>query len=95
MENKAICITAGEQSLTHQGMNINGKGISQKGFSINDLEIFKQQLSIKNIDSELYHLDQKIEFQVEQAPLLIIRNGVEKITSNSNQDLFMELNNIE
>ena len=29
MDNQAICITAGEQSLTHLGMDINGQGISQ------------------------------------------------------------------
>ena len=95
MENQAICITAGEQSLTHLGMNINGEGISQNGFSISDLENFKQQLLAKNINSELYHLDQKVKFEVEPSSLLIIRNGVEKLTSNSTQDLFIELTNFE
>lgn len=95
MDNQAICITAGEQSLTHLGMDINGQGISQKGFSIQDLENFKQKLNTKNINSELYYLNTHIEHEVEPASLLIIRNGVEYFTSNKVKELFDELTSFE
>ena len=53
----AICITAGEQSENHVGMQVNGKGLSSKGFSIEEMIQFKKKLSEKGIDSEFYRLD--------------------------------------
>ena len=85
----AICITAGEQSENHVGMQINGKGLSSKGFSIEEIIRFKQVLDEKGIESEFYRLDEKIE-GADEAALLIIRNGVNKIAGISSSDMKKE-----
>jgi hypothetical protein len=54
MENSAICITAGEQSENHVGMEINGEGLSASGFTIQELNNFKQILLDKGIESVYY-----------------------------------------
>ena len=37
MENKAICITLGEQSENHVGMIKYGDGLSDKGYSVEEI----------------------------------------------------------
>lgn len=85
----AICITAGEQSENHVGMQVNGKGLSSKGFSIEEIIRFKQVLDEKGIESEFYRLDEKIE-GANEAALLIIRNGVYKIAGINSSDMMKE-----
>ena len=55
--NKAICITFGEQSENHVGMNINGKGLASSGFSVAELEKIAENLVLKEVESELTFLD--------------------------------------
>ena len=55
MNNKAICITAGEQSENHVGMNINGNGICKQGFCVDDLKKINKLLNEKNINNEIYN----------------------------------------
>lgn len=85
----AICITAGEQSENHIGMEVNGKGLSSKGFSIEEMIRFKQVLVEKGIECEFYRLDEKIE-GADEAALLIIRNGVDKIAGINSSDMMKE-----
>ena len=47
MENQAICLTFGEQSENHVGMKINGEGLANSGFSIEELEQIKTNLKEK------------------------------------------------
>ena len=89
-ENIAICLTAGEQSENHAGMQKNGNGLADKGFSIQDLLTFKDRLKTMDISSEFYRLDHMAEIAdadldddcqpLEPAGLLIIRNGVSQLT---------------
>ena len=92
MDSCAICITAGEQSENHVGMEINGSGLAQSGFSIDEIERFKSVLEEKGIESEYYRLDGILEdkYDVEPAGLLIIRNGVEQIINQSPTDMLSE-----
>tara|TARA_B100000035_G_C20927440_1_gene521390 strand:- start:240 stop:998 length:759 start_codon:yes stop_codon:yes gene_type:complete len=85
----AICITAGEQSENHVGMQVNGRGLSSKGFSIEEMIQFKKILSEKGIESEFYRLDEKVE-GADEAGLLIIRKGVDKITGIDSNDMMKE-----
>ena len=92
--NTAICITAGEQSENHVGMQINGSGLSQNGFSVEELAKFKEILEEKGIDSEFYRLDSFLEEEekngVEPAGLLFIRNAIETLTGESAEKMLQE-----
>jgi len=92
MEHTAICITAGEQSENHVGMEINGNGISTTGFTIEDLVNYRTLLMERGIDSEYYRLDDILEDKVgvESAGLLIIRNGVQQLINESADDMLLE-----
>ena len=86
----AICLTFGEQSENHVGMKINGNGLASSGFSIEDLETIETSLGERGIESELYRLDEFVEDDVEQAGVLIIRNGVEKLVGNTPEEMMEE-----
>ena len=79
-EKIAICITAGEQSENHVGMQKNGGGLAEKGFSPDELQLCKETLAKRNIVSEYYSLNAFLgdeKDSIEEAGLLIIRNGVQ------------------
>ena len=59
--NVAICITAGEQSENHAGMQINGDGLAACGFSVEELDKFSTILKEKGIDTEYIRLDDYLE----------------------------------
>jgi len=92
IKNIAVCITAGEQSENHVGMQKHGNGLAENGFSIDELKEFKKDLEKKSIDSYYYNLNDFLgddKDSVIEAGLLIIRNGVEKI-SNNHADLLLK-----
>ena len=97
MNNLAICITAGEQSENHVGMNINGTGLSKDGFTVDELKYFNKILHEKGIESEYYRLDNMLDDKenLDQAALLIIRNGVGHITGESSYNMLEEQLNFE
>jgi len=57
MENKAICITLGEQSENHVGMVKYGNGLSEKGYSVEELEKMKRKFEEKGCVCELIFLN--------------------------------------
>ena len=85
----AICLTAGEQSENHVGMKINGNGLSEKGFTIDELKLIQLSLSEKKIDSSYYNLNDYVE-NTESASLLIIRNGIKTIFNIEPNELYKE-----
>ena len=89
MKNKAICITAGEQSENHSGMEINGNGLATEGFTIEDLLKYKDLLEQKEIRCEYYRLDED-KTKVEPAGLLIIRNGVKGLIDEEPSNMLVE-----
>ena len=87
----AICITAGEQSENHVGMNIHGDGLSKKGFSLKDIRNFKKTLDDLNIYYEYYRLDKMVSIDdLNRASLLIIRNGIKQILDESPDNMLDE-----
>jgi hypothetical protein len=84
MNKIAICITAGEQSDNHAGMQINGNGLSNNGFSIDDLRKIKYLLDEKNIENEMIilnnYLDDDNRKDSDEAAIIVIKNGVKKIS---------------
>lgn len=97
MEDIAICITAGEQSENHVGMQINGNGLAKSGFTIDDLLLFKSTLEEKKINCEYYRLDSVLEDKNDLyvAALLIIRNGVDYIINDNSKSMLKEQLNYE
>ena len=97
MEDIAICITAGEQSENHVGMQINGNGLAKSGFTIDDLLLFKTTLEEKKINCEYYRLDSVLEDKnhLNAAALLIIRNGVDYIINDNSKSMLKEQVNYE
>lgn len=95
--NQAICITAGEQSENHAGMQINGNGLCQNGFSVEELEKICKTLEEKEIEHNYFRLDVNIHSMdlenkegFEPAGLLIIPNGVEQLTGENPDNLLKE-----
>ena len=54
MENQAICLTFGEQSENHVGMKINGGGLANSGFSVNEMEEIKKNLKVESENQRLF-----------------------------------------
>lgn len=98
MDNVSICLTAGEQSENHAGMQILGNGLSEFGFTIEELTDIKNTLNESNIESKLYRLD-KLAFEddtdAEPAALLIINNGVNKFIKQNSKGMIEELLSFE
>jgi thermostable 8-oxoguanine DNA glycosylase len=92
MNKTAICITACEQSENHVGMKINGNGLSQNGFTIEELEKIQETLRENKIEFEYYRLDSVLENKegVEPAGLLMIPNGIKQLTGENPDDLLKE-----
>lgn len=90
----SITITLGEQSENHTGMIKQGNGLSDSGFNKNDLENIIMKLAEKNIESELYSLNSYLEnddkISTDPAYVLIIRNGVNKISNIDSKQMFSE-----
>ena len=89
----AICLTAGEQSTTHAGMELNGNGISRDGYTLDDLQRFQRIFELEGINTELHYLHyvSKIETEIlPEAYLLIIRDGVKLLLEEGSEALFNE-----
>lgn len=92
--NEAICLTCGEQSENHVGMQKQGKGLSKSGFSLEELMNAKKNFENIGCNCEYYRLDNMIEGDgFEEAALLIIRNGIFKITGKNAHQMYLENTN--
>lgn len=92
----AICITFGEQSENHFGMAMNGDGLSESGYSHDDLINIKNLLEEKGIDCQLIELHNELNVDAESAYVLYIPNAVSKILSISKErKLFTELTSLD
>lgn len=88
MENQAICLTFGEQSENHVGMKINGGGLANSGFSVNEMEEIKKNLKV---ESEYYRLDEMVDEEgLEPAAILIVRNGLQKLIGENPEKMMEE-----
>jgi len=93
--NQTITLTSGEQSENHVGMEKHGNGL-REGFTKKDLmKIKKKFKDISDCKVHLINLADYIEEEVDDAYILIIKNGVNVIlndidSENSADDMFNE-----
>lgn len=92
----AICITFGEQSENHVGMTKNGDGLSERGYSYQDLIMIKEKLSEKGIESNIVGLHDMItNVECEEAYVLFVNQAVQQLLSSKRErKLFTELSNL-
>ena len=92
MEKAAVCLTFGEQSENHAGMEINGDGLAETGFSVDELRNIKLKLEEKGITSELHILNRALANTEEatEASVLFIRNAVEKLIGEDAKKMYKE-----
>lgn len=87
----AICLTCGEQSENHVGMQKLGDGLADVGFSIGDLQLAKSKFETLGCECHLEYLNEYLPGEdVEEAAILVIRNGVEKLTGKPAHFMFEE-----
>lgn len=91
MESSTFTLTYGDQAENHRGMQIIGK-MSEKGFTLQDLERTRQWFEAREFPCELIELSNRELCQVpddnklEPAYILIIRNGVNAILHDIEKD---------
>ena len=90
MENKAICITFGEQSENHVGMVKYGDGLCDKGFSSEELNNMKSKFEERGCECELIDLNKLLENGNEDAKVLVIRNCIDKLFGDGSAKSLME-----
>jgi hypothetical protein len=79
MENKAICITLGEQSENPVGMIKYGNGLCEKGYSVEEIVEMRKKFEEKGCKCVLLNLNNLLEGEKceEKASVLVIRNCVD------------------
>ena len=92
MEKAAVCLTFGEQSENHAGMEINGDGLADTGFTVGELQDIKLKLEEKGIHSELHILNRALANpeDVIEAGVLFIKNGVQNLIEEDAKKMFKE-----
>ncbi len=93
----SICITLGEQSENHNGMELFGKGLSDRGYTISELNAMRlcyEQLGGKIEFIDLNSVTIDTDKKVEPACVLILRGGVQ-LFGNDPQLLYDELSSLE
>jgi len=99
---KTMTITFGDQAENHVGMQKLGNGLAKEGFTVEELELIKQDVEGKaDWKCELVHLNDAIkdlkDIQADPAAVLIIRNGLQYLADNkfTNEELSTELGSLE
>lgn len=93
---RAVCITLGEQSENHAGMEMNGDGLADRGYSLDDLRRIKTEFEGMGGVAELTELHEKIDVDVDEAGVLFLRNGVEVLLGDgAHKKMFDELTGFE
>lgn len=80
----SICLTAGEQSENHVGMQINGNGLAHKGFSIKKLKKLSDGYNGE------FHLFQNPDENEPNGAVVIFRNGLKNIFNIDPSSLMKE-----
>lgn len=92
MEKAAVCLTFGEQSENHAGMEINGDGLADSGFTVGELRAIKLKLEEKEIHSELHILNRALANPEDatEAGVLFIKNGVQNLIGEDAKKMYKE-----
>lgn len=77
---EAICITFGEQSENHSGMQMIGNGLSQNGYSLSNLIIAKDMFEKLGCKCQIIHLNKTLipGYHAEDAYVLYCSDFVDK-----------------
>lgn len=97
MTQEVYTITYGDQAENHVGMQKIGQ-LSTEGFNINDLKNASKLFTKKGAKCELINLSSSKEQELDEAYILIIRNGVDTILKSlkkTKEDLLEEQQNIK
>lgn len=97
MQNQTFTLTFGDQAENHVGMQKIGQR-ADTGFTLEDLQKAQQWFESQNVKTELIHLNSYLDgvVEVENAYVLIIRQGLNAILSPENADqLFQEQDVLE
>lgn len=92
-----ITITFGDQAENHVGMQMIGAP-AQRGYSTEDLQRIKTNIDNLGYVTEYHNLNELTNQPTENASVLVIRNGVNMLLSNSQytiDNLFDEQRNLE
>jgi hypothetical protein len=104
MTKRAICVTCGEQSENHVGMEMNGDGLAENGYSIKNLRKIKEKFLSLGGKIEWVKLgdglDEEDREDADAAVVVIFRNGVDVLLKNAgsdkdSKDVFKELTSFE
>ena len=92
MEKAAVCLTFGEQSENHAGMEINGDGLADSGFTVGELQDIKLKLEANRIPSELHILNRALDNPEDaiEAAVLFIKNGVQTLIGEDAKKMYKE-----
>jgi hypothetical protein len=82
IKNPVICITCGEQSENHHGMEMLGDGLAKKGYNLQDMMEISSKFEKLGGEVEWIHLDNYAD-DTEEASVVILRNGVNVLLRNS------------
>jgi hypothetical protein len=86
----AICLTCGEQSENHIGMEMNGSGLAEEGFTNLELSSIHSKLNDLNIPNNLINLNDYLSEEenegCEEASILLIKGGVNSLFKHYNYD---------
>src|SRR3990172_10539367 len=88
-----ITLTFGEVAENHRGMQKIGNGVVDSGFNLNEMEMAKLKFEEKGYKSDYVRLDQdcKIEeHKLEEASVLVIRDGVKALIDTDADEVFKE-----
>ena len=88
LQKKTITLTWGCQAENHVGMQKVGNGLSDNGFTNENLIFVKNIFEAKNFECKLYDLNEEIKeieetgiFDISKASILVIKNGVSLFTN--------------
>lgn len=87
-----ITLTFGEQAENHKGMEMIGNGLVKEGLTLKDLKHAKKLFEKKGYVCELHKLNEEsyTTFKLEDAYILIIKNGIHALTSEEPDNLMKE-----
>ena len=88
----AIMLTFGEQSENHVGMQMNGNGLADSGYTYADLKRVRDVMKEKECKTKIYNLHKDME-NVPKAYVLHVKDAVQALINNNT--LFDQLTNIE
>jgi len=88
----ALVLTFGEQSENHVGMQKNGSGLANSGYTYNDLKLVRNKFRELGAKAKIYNLHKGTEFS--KAYVLHVKDAVTALKINK-EDLFGSLINID